>query len=130
MAIFDTGRKQPFWCAGAAERFFDMFCQFTSVACMHKIVDHVVEAALEAFSKDAAAWSIFIRQAVVGIDPLTAEFAAALAVVLQRLQEAQEKVKDKEELAKKTRAWVEPIVALEGLDQGVKTVLEVTLQKL
>ncbi|KUJ14673.1 uncharacterized protein LY89DRAFT_649100 [Mollisia scopiformis] len=124
LAIFDAARKQPFFCASAAETFFDMFAVFSQVRCLTKILQHVLDAMVELHPIDPSTCSCYTRQPIVGISPLSAEFPMALGTSLSRLRESMGKTRNKAELAKKTIAWTEPILALEDLDPGIKTVLE------
>lgn len=130
IAIFDAARKQPFFCPSAAEDFFNMFALFPQVRCLPKILQHVLDSRVELYSTDACTCNCYIRQPLVGINPNTPEFPGALGSCLDRLKESMEKTKDKAELAKKTRAWIEPILALEELDPGILTVLTHTVRKL
>lgn len=130
LAIFDTARKQPFFCASAAEDFFDMFAAFTQVRCLPKILQHVLDSMTELYPTDACTCSCYIKQPLAAIEPSSAEFPAALGSALDRLKEAMAKVKDKGDLSKKTKAWIEPILAIEELDPGIQTVLRHTLRKL
>ncbi|OBT46187.1 hypothetical protein VE00_02294 [Pseudogymnoascus sp. WSF 3629] len=130
LAIFDDAAKQAFFSAEAAQHFFDMFTVFTQVGCLPKVLQHVLDVMMERFPTEAATWDCCVRMPLVGVSPLTAEFPGQLAVALGRLGEGKEKVRVKGALAKKTAAWVEKVLAVEGLDEGIKTVLEVTLRKL
>ena len=130
LAIFDAARKQPFFCAAAAEDFFDMFTAFTQVRCLPKILQHVLESMTELYSTDACTCNCYIRQPFAGIEPTSADFPAALASALDRLKESMARVKDKVELSKKTKSWIEPIVVMEEIDPGIQIVLKHTLRKL
>lgn len=130
MAIFNDATKQPFYTPAAAEQFFDMFSAFTNVHCQAKVVQHVLDAMKERFPQAAETWSCFVRQPLTGVSPLTAAYPPALTAALGRLKEAKENVKDQKALATKTRAWIEKTLAVEGLDQGIKTVLQFTEKKL
>ena len=130
LAIFDAAKKQPFFCATAAEEFFDMFAAFTEVRCLPNILQHVLHSMTELYPTDACTCNCYIRQPVSGIEPTSVEFPAALSSALDQLKESIEKVKDKKELSKKTKAWIEPILAIEELDPGIQTVLKHTLRKL
>ena len=130
LAIFDDAAKQAFFNAEAAQHFFDMFTVFTQVGCLPKVLQHVLDVMMERFPTEAATWDCYVRMPLVGVSPLTAEFPGQLAVALGRLGEGKEKVRVKGALAKKTAAWVEKVLAMEGLDGGITTVLEVTLRKL
>lgn len=124
LAIFDAARKQPFFCASAAEAFFDMFAAFSQVRCLSKILQHVLDAMVELYPIDPFTSNCYTRQPIVGISPLSAEFAVALGVSLARLKDSMGKVKNKAELAKRTRAWTAPILELEDLDPGIRVVLQ------
>ncbi|KFY44729.1 hypothetical protein V495_03288, partial [Pseudogymnoascus sp. VKM F-4514 (FW-929)] len=130
LAIFDDAAKQAFFNAEAAQCFFDMFTLFTQVACLPKVLQHVLDVMMERFPTEAATWDCYVRMPLVGVSPLTAEFPGQLGVALGRLAEGKEKVRVKGQLAKKMRRRVEKVLATEGLDEGIKTVLEVTLRKL
>jgi U3 small nucleolar RNA-associated protein 6 len=124
LAIFDAARKQPFFCASAAEAFFDMFAAFSQVRCLSKILQHVLDTMVELYPIHPSTCNSYTRQPIVGISPLSAEFAVALGVSLARLKESMGKTKNKAELTKRTRTWTEPILELEGLDPGIKVVLQ------
>lgn len=132
MAIFDDAKRQPFYCAAAAEEFFDMFATFQSVPCQARVMQHVLDSMTQTFPADPATCNCYVRQPIVGIKPMSVQFPMALSNALDRLIESTEKVKERErpELAKKTVAWVEPILAVENLDPGIQTVLRHTLRKL
>ena len=130
LAIFDDAQKQPFFTPGAAEQFFDMFTVFLGVHCLEKLLEHVFEVMKEKFPQAAETWNCYIRQPLVGVSPLTAEYPKALTVALGRLKEAKENVKDQRQLAEKTKSWIEKTLAVEGLDEGIKTVLNFTAKKL
>jgi U3 small nucleolar RNA-associated protein 6 len=130
LAIFDVARKQPFFCASAAEDFFDMFASFTQVRCMPVILQHVLDSMTEAYSADPCIFNCYVRQPLVGIEPTSPDFPVALGSSLDRLKEALDGTKDRGALAKKTRAWIDPILELKDLDPGIQTVLKYTLRKL
>lgn len=130
LAIFDAGRKQPFFCASAAEDFFFMFTKFTQVRCMPALLQHVLDSMTEAYPADPCTLYCFIRQPCVGIAPTSADFPGALGSSLDRLKEGMMKTKGKAELSKKVRAWIEPIFAAEDLDPSIRTVLSYTVRKL
>jgi U3 small nucleolar RNA-associated protein 6 len=130
LAIFDAAKKQPFYNAIVAEEFFNMFATFTQLACQSRILQHVVDSMIEASPTDASTCDCFIRQPIIGISPMTANFPIALASSLERLKVSKEKTSDKDRLSKKTAAWIEPLLVLEELDLGIRKVLGYTLRKL
>lgn len=129
-AIFDVARKQGFWNSPSGESFFDMFAGFTSVSAQPAIIQHVLDSMVEQFPKHASTCSCVIRQPLIGVDASTAEFPRALREVLARIKTQMEATADKEKLAAKTVAWMEPILAREDLEDGVRTVLEHTKRKM
>lgn len=130
LAIFDDAAKQAFFSAEAAQQFFDVLSLFTQVSCLSKVLQHVLDVMMERFPADAATWDCYVRMSLVGVSPLTAEFPSSLSTALARLKEGNEKVRDKRSFATKTASWVEKVLAVDGLDDGIKTVLEVTLRRL
>ncbi|KAK2629005.1 hypothetical protein QTJ16_002108 [Diplocarpon rosae] len=130
MAIFDEAKKQPFFNASVAADFFDMFASFTQVRCLHKILQHVLDTLTAAYPFGPFTGSCYSKQPLVGIKPSSPEFPVALGSFLDRLKESMEKTTDKIELARKTRLWIEPLIALDELDPGIKTVLQHTMRKL
>ncbi|KAG9242977.1 U3 small nucleolar RNA-associated protein 6-domain-containing protein [Calycina marina] len=132
MAIYDSATKQSFFCTAVAEQFFDMFALFTQVRSLSRILQHVLDSMRDMYAKDASTFSCYTRWPVVTLDVTSSEFPMALATSLSRAKEARESVsvRDRAALAKKTRAWVEPILAREDIDPGVRTVLEVMLQRI
>lgn len=130
MAIFDAAKKQPFFCASAAEDFFDMFAAFTQVRCLSKILQHVLDAMMEVFARDASTANCYIRQPFIGVDVYSPKFPALLGESLSRLKEWMGKTADQAALSKKSKIWIESILATKDLDPGIDTVLKHTLRKL
>lgn len=129
-AIFDVARKQPFWNAPAGEVFFEMFAEFPRVSAQSTILQHVLEAMVEAYPTHPSTCSCLIRQPLIGVDVTTAAFPRALREVLARIKTQTDKTEDKGKLASKTLAWINPVLANKELDNGVRTVLEHTKRKL
>jgi U3 small nucleolar RNA-associated protein 6 len=130
IAIYDHVRKQPFFNMGVAEEFFDMFASFTQVHCVTKILQHVVDSMNDAQATDPSAANCYIRQPVAGVDVHTAEFPVALALALERLKQCQQTTTDIGQLSSKVTAWMEQLLAVNGLDEGIATVIQHTLRKL
>lgn len=131
MAIFDIARKQPFYAPDVAERFFLMFATFRQQTPVYARVSQHVLAALEAQApKDPATASCLIRQPLAGVSPLTADFPRGLREALPRIAEQLAATSDREALVRKTEAWIDECLAVEGLDDGIKTVLEHTKSSL
>ncbi|KAK6213209.1 U3 snoRNP protein [Colletotrichum tabaci] len=130
-AIFDISRKQPFFSSETAERFFDMFAAFASkVSSAAKIVAHVVDAMREQDAAHPAAWNCHIRLPLVGVSPDTPQFPLGLREVLSRLGRGLDETSDGEALRSKSLVWIELILLVKDLDEGIRAVLEHTKDKL
>ena len=130
IAIFDISKKQPFYGAPAAEQFFELFATFTDVSYRDKIVEHVLNTMEEEFPTDPATCNSRVKQPIIGVDPHTVAFPQGLRVALARLKDNMETTSDKQALAVKTIAWMETILAVEDLDEGIRTVLTHTKKQL
>ena len=130
LAIFDAAWKQPFFCPSVAEDFFDMFTSFSQVRCLPKILQHVLDSMIAAFPADPSTCNCFVKQLLAGIDASSPEFPMAIGGALDRLKESMERTEDRTALSKKTRTWIEQILALDDLDPGIQTVLNYTIRRL
>jgi U3 small nucleolar RNA-associated protein 6 len=130
MAIFDIAKKQPFFGAPAAEAFFDVFVTFTNVSSQQKIIEHVLDTMVTSHPDHPSTCNCFVRQPLVGVDPHTAAYPKALRESLARFKAVFETTEDKPSLVVKTLAWIDPVLAVEDLDSGIRTVLEHTRRRL
>lgn len=130
MAIFDASKKQPFFCASAAADFFDMFSAFTHVACMPKILQHVLDCMKELYPVDGFTLDCYVRQPFLHLSITSPEFPGALSSALARLKESMDIVKDKDVLVQRSRAWIGKLLDSEDLDPGIAKVLNHTLKKM
>ncbi|KAH8890503.1 hypothetical protein GQ53DRAFT_747530 [Thozetella sp. PMI_491] len=130
MAIFDISKKQPFYGPEAAESFFELFGQSTGVSSHGKIVQHVLSSMEEQFPHHPSTCNCVVKAPIVGVDPHTAAFPKGLRESLALLSSNLEKTSDREALVAKTIAWIDPVLAIEDLDEGIRTVLEHTKRKL
>lgn len=130
MAIFDISKKQPFFGPQAAEAFFDLFSRFAKISSQGKIVQHVLNTMQEQYPGHPCTCSCQIRQPLIGVDVLTAEFPKALRESLGRLKAALEQTTDRKVLAEKMAGWIGVILAVQGLDEAITTVLEHTKRSL
>ncbi|KAI0129056.1 U3 small nucleolar RNA-associated protein 6-domain-containing protein [Xylariales sp. AK1849] len=130
LAIFDIATKQPFFTAGVAEQFFDVFAQFPNVSSQGKIIQKVVDTTTEVYPNAPATCSCFIRQPLVGLDFNSAAYPKALREALAHLKVALGTTTNKEQLAQKIIAWIEPALSSENLDTGIRAVLEYTVRTL
>ncbi|KAH8819666.1 U3 small nucleolar RNA-associated protein 6-domain-containing protein [Xylogone sp. PMI_703] len=130
LAIFDAARKQPFFCASAAADFFDMFSAFTQVACMSRILQHVLDCMKESYPADAFTCDCYIRQPFIHLLITSPEFPMALSLALTRLKESMDVVKDKNVLVDRSKTWINRLLASDKLDPGLRKVLSHTMKKL
>lgn len=130
IAIYDIARKQPFFSAAVAEQFFDMFAGFSNVSSQPKIIQHVLDTMAEPYPNTPSTCSCHVRQPLVGVDVNSAAYPKALREALGRLKTALETTTNKAQLVQKTIAWIEPVLASEDLDAGIRMVLEHTAKTL
>jgi U3 small nucleolar RNA-associated protein 6 len=130
IAIFDISRKQTFFKPEDAERFFVMVASFRQLPVQSKVSQHILDVMDEQYPNDPSTCNCRIRQPIIGLSPFTPEFPRNLRDVLKRLQDSLATTTDKAVLEQKTVAWMDEYLALEGLDEGIKTVLELTKNKL
>ncbi|KAM3437712.1 hypothetical protein NHJ13734_004536 [Beauveria thailandica] len=130
MAIFDIARKQVFYKPDVAERFFLMFATFRQLPVYPRIAQHVLDALTSQCPTDPATANCLVRQPIAGVSPLTAEFPRGLREALPRLEEQLAATSDRAALVKKTETWIDECLAVEGLDEAIKTVLEHTKSSL
>ncbi|KAF3360748.1 hypothetical protein VDGD_09952 [Verticillium dahliae] len=130
MAIFNIARKQQFYNDATAELFFNLFAVFTKVSAQSVLIQHVLAAMQEDHQTAASTWSCYTRFPLVGINPYTADFPRGLREALSRLKVGLEATSESTLMKAKTTAWIEPILGLEDLDEGIRVVLEHTKAKL
>ena len=129
-AIFDISRKQTFFNAGVAERFFDLFSTFDGVNSQGRILQHIMTTMQELYPNDPSTLYCYTRHPLVGLDVKTPAYPRALREALARLKSSLETTTDKPSLAEKTASWIEPLLSTKDLDAGIRTVLEHTLRTL
>ncbi|KAI1075130.1 U3 small nucleolar RNA-associated protein 6-domain-containing protein [Whalleya microplaca] len=130
LAIFDISKKQPFFRAAVAEKFFNLFASFSTTPAQTRIVQHVSDSMVELYPNDAATCFCHVRQPLINIDINTPAYPKALREALARLKLSFVTTSNKSQLAERTRSWIEPIIASEDLDSGIRAVLEHTLRTL
>lgn len=130
LAIYNISRKQQFFTSDVAEKFFAMFAEFSNVSVLPTIVQHVLDSMTESYPNAPATCSCCIRQPLVGVVVNSAAYPKALREALARLKTALESTTNKIQLAQKTAAWIEPVLATEDLDTGIRAVLEYSVRTL
>lgn len=129
MAIFDISKKQPFFNAEVAEKFFDLFTSFTEVSVQPRISQHVLDTLDQEYPNHPSTCISHIRQPIIGVSPQTADFPKNLREVLARLSKSLEATTDRPELERKVVSWIDGVLALENIDEGIRAVLEHTKKK-
>lgn len=130
MAIFDISRKQPFFSAESAEQFYIMVASFRGLSVQPRIVQHILTTLDTEYPNHPSTASCHIREPILGLSPATAEFPRGLREVLARLGRYLESFEDREGLVGKTVGWIDGLLRVEGLDEGIRKVLEHTKVKL
>lgn len=129
MAIFDISKKQAFYDAEVGEQFFELFASFTGVSVQPRISQHALDALDQDYPNHPSTCNSHIRQPIIGVSPYTADFPKNLREVLVRLTKYLEETTDRSELERKTVAWIDGVLALGNLDEGIRAVLEHTKKK-
>lgn len=129
IAIFDISSKQNFFGPDSAEEFFVMFSEFKNVSVQPRISQHVLDVMDSAFPNHPATCSVHIREPILGLSPFVAEFPRKLREVLPLLKKYFDTTTDRESLARKTAQWIDEYLAMDGLDEGIRQVLEHTKAK-
>ncbi|KAF4126181.1 U3 small nucleolar RNA-associated protein 6 [Geosmithia morbida] len=130
MAIYDVASKQAFFRPASAEQFFFVVATFSNVASQPRISQHILDAMDSTYPNDPATCNVHVRRPIIGVDPSSADFPRGLREALPLLNGYLETTTDRQELAKKTAAWIDEYLAVEGLDEGIRKVLEHTRGKL
>ncbi|KAG4218932.1 hypothetical protein PC116_g32588 [Phytophthora cactorum] len=130
LAIFDISKKQPFFNPTVAEQFFNLFATFDTVSVQARLVQHVLDNMTELYPNDPATCFCSIRRPLVNVGINTPSYPKALREALARLKSSLSTTTDKTKLADKVKLWIEPILASEELDAGIRTVLEHTIRTL
>lgn len=130
IAVFDISRKQAFFNPQVAESYFIMLASFREVSVQPRISQHVLDTMDEQYPNHPSTCSCHVRQPILGLSPFTAEFPRKLRDVLGRLEEKLESTTDRAALEEKTAAWIDEYLAMDGLDEGIRMVLEHTKTKM
>ncbi|RYP50167.1 hypothetical protein DL768_004284 [Monosporascus sp. mg162] len=130
LAIFDISKKQLFFNATVAEQFFNLFAMFNKVSSQARILQHVLDTMQEVYPNDPSTCYCYIQQPLAGVGINTPAYPKALREALARLKSTLATTASQPKLAEKVTSWIEPVLASEDLDAGIRTVLEYTLRTL
>ncbi|KAI1407982.1 U3 small nucleolar RNA-associated protein 6-domain-containing protein [Hypoxylon sp. FL1857] len=130
LAIFDIAKKQPFFNPTVAEQFFDLFAASNTASAQARIVQHVLSSMMELYPNDPATCFCHIQQPLINVGINTPAYPKALREALAHLKSSLSTTTNKPQLVEKVRSWIEPVLASEDLDPGIRIVLEHTLRTL
>ncbi|KAL7619355.1 U3 snoRNP protein [Parahypoxylon ruwenzoriense] len=130
IAILDIAKKQLFFKATVGEQFFDIFACFAAVSAQAKIIQHILNSMIELYPQDPSTHFCQFRQPLINVGIDSPSYPQAIREALARLKSSLPITISKPLLAKKVRSWMEPILASEDLDPGIRTVFEHTLSTL
>ncbi|KAI1826547.1 U3 small nucleolar RNA-associated protein 6-domain-containing protein [Xylaria intraflava] len=130
LAIFDIAKKQAFFNAAVAEKFFNLFAAFTKISMQARIIQHVLDSMAELYSSDAATSYCYIRQPLIGLDTNTPAYPKALRESLGRIKSSLATTTDAKLLSHRLNSWLETMLSSSDLDSGIRTVLEYTIKTL
>lgn len=129
-AIFDAAVKQFKGNDAVAAAFFGMFAEFTQTPCMPAMLQHVLDSTIPAKPTSHALWSCKCRQPLVGVEPTSPEFPAALREALKRIKEARNSSTSETGVAAKILDWVQPLSEEDSLSPELHAVLQSTVRQL
>ncbi|KAI3325565.1 U3 small nucleolar RNA-associated protein 6-domain-containing protein [Xylariaceae sp. AK1471] len=130
LAIFDIAKKQPFFNAAVAEKFFNVFALFSQISVHARIIQHVLDGMNELYPNDIATSYCYIRQPLIGLDASTPAYPKALKETLSRIKSSLATTTNSKNLSTKLRSWLEALLSSQDLDTGIHTVLEYTIHTL
>ncbi|KAI9809656.1 MAG: hypothetical protein M1825_000088 [Sarcosagium campestre] len=129
LAIYDAAMKEFSNDATLSEKFFEMFSAFAALPCISNVLQHLIDCMREHAPKAPETWCCYIRQPLVGVETLSAQFPGALRITLERLDAARDGTTNFAKVAEAAIRWSLEFLETEGLDKDIKTVLTFTLSK-
>jgi len=129
IAIFNEAMKQFQNDEKLAERFFEMVAEFDQTPTTEKILRHIVSSLVEVRPDTVSATVCQFSLPLVGVDPTSAEFPAALAESLGIIRIAMQRlVLMKSQISEAAMMKLLPFTS-KALDPDVLTVLAVSLRQ-
>lgn len=139
MAVFDGAMKQFAGDGSIGEQMFDMISEFENVPCTSGILLYIMDFLLTEAPTSSATLSCFIRQPVICVGVLSADFPGALIVALDRLKIALDTTipftgtpttsRPRSALASTIMDWILSFLGTEDLDLDIRKVLLATLKR-
>lgn len=131
LAVFDSAMKQFQGKARVAQKFFAMFAEFEQLACIPRILQHVLEYLQQTAPQSVQAAICEFCMQLYGRNPADAEFPPALADGLAMISTATQQ--HPSHVAQLSEVAVRELLSLQRLsaetDPAVQTVLSKTLRK-
>ncbi|KAF2496632.1 hypothetical protein BU16DRAFT_537795 [Lophium mytilinum] len=133
LAVFDAAMSEFKDNTSFAEEFFTMFNDFdaSTVACLRKILSHVLDHLRQTSPNSAAAAMCEFRAPLIGVSQTSPAFASALGQALDHLNTSLGALPErKQPLLKSAIQWALPLVRSGDItDPGIKKVLSSSLRK-
>ncbi|KAI9680734.1 MAG: U3 snoRNP protein [Caeruleum heppii] len=130
LAIFDVAMKTFPNDAEFAERFFDMFAEFSEIPFQRSLLQHVL-ASMSVFAPSAPSTVLcHLRQPIVGLQTNSPTFPSALASSFERLSSSMDVILRQQGLAEKVTEWLLSLSRVPGYDPSVQKVIAMTLERL
>jgi U3 small nucleolar RNA-associated protein 6 len=126
IAIFDAAMKEFNGEAILAEGFFDRVAQFPGLLCCQKILGHIVRYLSNQSPITPSSAICSFKQPLIGIDPTSSKFPAALRQALQAIRASIQKNQnnqDRERVAREATLTLLPIVDHPDLDPEIQKVI-------
>lgn len=131
MAIFDEAMNQFSNDVGLAEKFFNLFAEFSKVPCTPKILDHVLDRLMSTYPSSVVTKSCSCRRPLIGVAIDSIDFLAILRSTLKNIKISMaDSLVDKRQLSEKISAWLSPLADAETVAPEVKIVIASTLKQL
>jgi U3 small nucleolar RNA-associated protein 6 len=133
LAVFDSAMKQFQGKAKVAEKFFAMFTEFEQLACIPRILQHVLEYLQQTSPQSVESTICEFRMQLFGRNPADPEFPPALADALDLISTAASQhpgdVARLSEVAVRELLSLQRLSAASDTDPAVQTVISKRLRK-
>ncbi|KAI9892578.1 MAG: U3 snoRNP protein [Vezdaea aestivalis] len=128
VAVFDAAMEELGGDTAALE-YFDLFAQFKGLPCLGRIIRHVLSFLQVQYPESWITKACFIEEPVLGLDVSTPQFPVSLASSLTRIKETSPEAESSVDFNRRIVYWTLSILKEKELDNGLRQVLEFTLQR-
>ena len=132
MTVYNEAMKHLYGSDTFSLDFYDMVAEYVDLACQPTILNCILDTVRSQGPQTAAIMIRWIRQPIIGIELVSATFPSALEIALSRIKTAMTDLEDvvaKTELCRRLVEWFLSLLAMKDIDQGLETILELTLRK-